>query len=73
MTTPNDLDACKRLAFQLKASHPHIKHAKRLDLAAQLLGYAHFTALRLAVTPPQGEWDEIEFDPYGEGLSEPNN
>ena len=45
MTMQEHLDACKRRAFELKATHPDLKHTKRLDLAAQSLGYAHYTAL----------------------------
>ena len=45
MTMQDHVDACKRRAFEMKATHPHIQHMKRLDLAAQSLGYAHYTAL----------------------------
>ena len=35
MTMQEHLDACKRRAFELKATHPDLKHTKRLKLTAK--------------------------------------
>lgn len=42
------VEACKRRSYELAKQHPELPHTKLLDLAAQGMGFAHYTALRTA-------------------------
>ena len=45
MNMKNHSASCKRHARQLKKQYPSLVYNKRLDLAAQIQGFKHFTAL----------------------------
>ncbi len=36
---------CKQKSYELQETHPSLKHSKLLDLAAQELGFKHYTAI----------------------------